>query len=117
MALPLTTDPTPLHADEHGVVRVGGTRVTLHVVIAAFLQGATAEEIAMRYDVLSLPDVYATIAYYLRHRDEDQAHPQAQLRRPPPGGGPAGGPVAGPVGGHSVSVLVVCVGVVCVWLV
>jgi uncharacterized protein (DUF433 family) len=80
MALPLTTDPTPLHADEHGVVRVGGTRVTLHVVIAAFLQGATAEEIAMRYDVLSLPDVYATIAYYLRHRDEVDAYFAAQER-------------------------------------
>lgn len=35
----MTTDPTPLHADDHGVVRVGGTRMTLHVVIAAFLQG------------------------------------------------------------------------------
>jgi uncharacterized protein (DUF433 family) len=74
MALPLTTDPTPLHADRHGVVRVGGTRVTLHSVVAAFLQGATAEEIALRYDVLSLPDVYATIAYYLRHRTEIDAY-------------------------------------------
>jgi len=74
MALPLTTDPTPLNTDRHGVVRVGGTRVTLHSVVEAFLQGATAEEIALRYDVLSLPDVYATIAYYLRHRDDIDAY-------------------------------------------
>jgi uncharacterized protein (DUF433 family) len=80
MALPLTTDPTPLHTDEHGVVRVGGTRVTLQVVIGAFLQGATAGEIAMRYDVLSLPDVYATIAWYLRHREEVDTYLAEQQR-------------------------------------
>lgn len=70
MALPLTAEPTPLRTDEHGVVRVGDTRVTLDVVVNSFLQGALAEEIAMRYDVLDLADVYATIAYYLRHRAE-----------------------------------------------
>jgi uncharacterized protein (DUF433 family) len=74
MALPLTTDPTPLSTDRHGVVRVGGTRVTLDSVVGAFLQGATAEEIALRYDVLSLSDVYATIAHYLRHRNEIDAY-------------------------------------------
>lgn len=78
MALPLTTDPTPLHADEFGVVRVGGTRVTLHSVIGAFLEGATAEEIAARYDVLSLSDVYATIAYYLRHRADIDTYLDAE---------------------------------------
>lgn len=70
MAIPLTKEPPPLHTDEHGVVRVGGSRVTLDLVIGAFLEGATPEEIAVRYDVLDLVDVYATIAYYLRHRDE-----------------------------------------------
>ena len=70
MALPLTKESPPLRTDEHGVVRVGDSRVTLDLVVGAFLEGATAEEIAMRYDVLDLVDVYATIAYYLRHRDE-----------------------------------------------
>lgn len=74
MALPLTTDPTPLSTDRHGVVNVGGTRVTLDAVVGAFLQGATAEEIALRCDVLSLSDVYATIAHYLRHRNEIDAY-------------------------------------------
>ncbi len=63
-------DPTPLKTDEHGVVRVGGTRVTLDQVVGPFLQGVTAEEIAMRYSSLDLADVYATIAHYLRHREE-----------------------------------------------
>ena len=53
-------------------MRVGGTRVTLDTVVAAFLEGATAEEIA--YPVLALADVYAAIGYYLRHRSEVEAY-------------------------------------------
>jgi len=47
-------------------VRVGGTRVTLDTVIAAFHEGATAEEIVYQYPSLDLADVYAVIGYYLR---------------------------------------------------
>lgn len=67
MALAIAAEPIPLATDEHGVVRVGGTRVTLDTVAAAFDGGATAEEIAQDYPVLSLADVYATIGYLLRH--------------------------------------------------
>jgi len=35
--------------DSHGVLRVGGTRVTLDTVIAVFKEGATPEEIVYRY--------------------------------------------------------------------
>jgi uncharacterized protein (DUF433 family) len=73
-ALDLTADPTPLRRDEHGVVRVGDTRVTLEVVVGAFRKGAAAEEIVARYDVLALPDVYATLAFYLRHQVEVDAY-------------------------------------------
>lgn len=62
--------PLPLALDKHGVARVGGTRVTLDTVVRAFTRGATAEEIAQQYPSLSLPDIYATISYYLQHRDE-----------------------------------------------
>lgn len=72
---------TPLRVDEHGVARIGKTRVTLEQLVAAFLQGATAEEIAARYDVLDLSDVYATIAYYLQHRDEVDAYVADERRR------------------------------------
>lgn len=74
MSLPLTTEPPPLRTDEHGVVRVGQSRVTLDLVVGAFLEGATAEEIAMRYPSLALGDVYAAAAYYLRHRQEVDAY-------------------------------------------
>ena len=70
MSLVVETQPVPLQADEDGVVRVGGTRVTLDTVITAFETGATAEQIAHDYPVLELADVYAVVTYYLRHRGE-----------------------------------------------
>ncbi len=59
----------PLATDEHGVVRISGTRVPLEIVVDAFNQGDGAEEIAAAYSSLALPDVYAVLTYYLRHRD------------------------------------------------
>ena len=57
----------PLAYDAEGVIRVGGTRVTFDVVISAFLDGATAEEIAQQYPSVSLADLYSVIGYYLSH--------------------------------------------------
>jgi uncharacterized protein (DUF433 family) len=62
--------PHPLREDAHGTVRVGATRVALESVIALFDHGASAEEIALRYDALTLGDVYATLSFYMAHRDE-----------------------------------------------
>ena len=62
--------PLPVALDMDGVARVGGTRVTLDTVVRAFLRGATAEEIAQQYPSLSLSDIYATVSYYLQHREE-----------------------------------------------
>lgn len=66
----LQADPLPLRQDEHGTIRVGNTRVTLELVIHAHEGGATAEEIARRFDTLEAADVHAVIAYFLRHRRE-----------------------------------------------
>lgn len=68
----------PLAKDEFGVFRVGGTRVTLDLVIGAFERGATAEEIAQRFPSLHLPDVYQVIGYYLNHREELQSYLEAR---------------------------------------
>jgi len=68
---PLTrTEPIPLSEDADGVIHVGGTRVTLDTVLAAYRQGSTPEQIAQDYSALQLADVYAAIAYSLRHREE-----------------------------------------------
>ena len=63
-------DAIPLAKDAHGVFRVGGTRVTLDLVIRAFNRGATAEEIAQDFPSLQLSDIYQVIGYYLKHGSE-----------------------------------------------
>ena len=71
MNLPSVSDPLPVVVGENGrVIRVAGTRVTLDTLIGAFKRGATPEEIAQDYSAVSLPDVYAVITYYLRHRSD-----------------------------------------------
>jgi uncharacterized protein (DUF433 family) len=74
MALVIETEPVPVAIDADGEARVGGTRVTLDTVVSTFEQGASAEEIVLRYPTLKLADVYAVITYYLRHRAEVAAY-------------------------------------------
>ena len=70
VAIEIKTQPAPLQVDADGVVRVGGTRVTLDSVIMAFSSGSTAEQIVHQFPTLTLADVYAVIAYYLRRTEE-----------------------------------------------
>jgi uncharacterized protein (DUF433 family) len=80
MSLTISSDPAPLVADENGVVRIRGSRVRLDTVIYAFNQGATAEEILQQYPSLGLSEIYATIGYYLQHRDSVDAYLQERGR-------------------------------------
>lgn len=68
------SEPPPLQQDQAGTIHVGGTRVTLDTVVGTWDNGATAEEIAQRYDALALADVHAVLSYCLRHREEVQAY-------------------------------------------
>jgi len=70
MTLMMQAEAPPLRAETDGALRVGDSRVLLEMVIYAFEDGATAETIVQRFPSLKLPDVYAVIAYYLRHRGE-----------------------------------------------
>lgn len=63
-------DAIPLSKDANGVYRVGGSRVTLDLVVRAFNRGATPEEIAQAYPSLQLADIYQVIGYYLKHGAE-----------------------------------------------
>lgn len=74
MAFSIVEEPIPLKIDADGVVRVGGTRVTLDTVVYAFKQGATAEEIVQQYPSLQLADIYSTLGYYLRRQSEIEAY-------------------------------------------
>jgi uncharacterized protein (DUF433 family) len=73
VALPETVT-LPLKMDEHGAIRVSGTRVTLVTVIVRYHQGDSPESIHEGFDGLPLNDIYAVIAYYLAHRDELDAY-------------------------------------------
>ena len=80
MSLALTAERPPLVTDSAGVVRVAGTRVTLDTMVAAFHDGATAEEIAEQYPSLQLSDIYAVIGYYLRCKAEVHEYLAARER-------------------------------------
>ena len=76
----------PLHWDEAGGIRIAQSRVTLDSLLASYHAGSTPEEIAVQYSVLSLSDIYATIAYYLAHPQQidsylEQRQQEAQERR------------------------------------
>ena len=66
--------PLPLQEDEHGVLRVAGSRVPINLLVYAYRNGATAEEIALDYPTLKLADIYAVLSLYLLHRDDVDAY-------------------------------------------
>jgi uncharacterized protein (DUF433 family) len=74
MSVVIEAPPVPLRTDEHGVMRVGRTRVPLDTVVYAFNQGSSPEEIVMSYPSLELVDVYAVVNYYLHNRTEVDAY-------------------------------------------
>ncbi len=74
MSMTIDPQPVPLSRDADDVIRIGGTRVTLDIVVESFIEGATAEEIVHQYPTLQLADVYAVISYYLRHRSEVEVY-------------------------------------------
>jgi len=63
-------EPAPLRLDESGTLRVGDTRITLDLLVARHRLGDSPAEIVRAYDILTLADVHAAIAYYLRHQSE-----------------------------------------------
>jgi uncharacterized protein (DUF433 family) len=77
MNRPLEAIAGPLSEDEHGGLRVGKSRVLLEMVLVAHRQGATAEDITRMYSTLESADVYAVLAWALRH----PADAEAYLRR------------------------------------
>lgn len=81
MNLTIAVEQVPLAADANGVIRVAGTRLPLDIIIFAFHQGATAEEIVQRFPIIDLADVYAVIGYYLRHRVELDVYLKARQEK------------------------------------
>ena len=74
VALRLQPEVPPLADDGAGGLRISGTRVSLDTIVHAYSQRATPEQIAEDFSTVSLAQVYAVIAYYLKHRDEVDAY-------------------------------------------
>lgn len=74
----MSDNSTYVRTDEHGVMRVGETRVMLDSVVAGFDRGFSAETIQEQYPALSLEEVYGAIAFYLGHREQVEAYLQEQ---------------------------------------
>ena len=53
-----------------GLIRIDGTRITVHRIATLYKQGQSAEDIAQTYSHLSLGQVYAALAYYHANRAE-----------------------------------------------
>ena len=70
----IRADGPPLRLDDGGAVRIGTSRISIDLIVEQYENGMTPEEMVRAYDTLVLADVYATIAYYLRHRDEVRAY-------------------------------------------
>lgn len=73
MTLIVEPQPIPLRKEPDGSWRVGNSRVLFSLVVSAFNNGRTPEEIVQSYDTLSLEEVYAVLAYYLAHRKDVDA--------------------------------------------
>jgi uncharacterized protein (DUF433 family) len=69
---------TYVRADEYGVLRIGGTRVSLDSVVYAYRQGQAPEAIRQQYSTLSLEEIHGALAFYLANREEVDRYLQRQ---------------------------------------
>jgi len=76
-----STQDVPLSVGEDGTIRIADTRVTLESVVHHYQQGATAEEIVLRFPALRLADVHSCLAYYLNHQERIHEYLTRQDRR------------------------------------
>ena len=67
--------------DEHGVYRVGDTRMMLDGVVYCFRRGETPEEIHAQYPSVSVEQIQGAIDYYRQHQQgiDDYLVEQAEL--------------------------------------
>jgi uncharacterized protein (DUF433 family) len=55
-------------------IRIKGTRVGIETVLRDYKDGASPEEMVLRYPTLSLEQVHATITYYLANEEKAEGY-------------------------------------------
>ncbi|MGB9553466.1 MAG: DUF433 domain-containing protein [bacterium] len=66
---------------DENTIRIAGTRVGIETVLRDYQEGASPEEIVLRYPTLSLEQVHATIIYYLANRERIEGYLERVKRR------------------------------------
>lgn len=61
-----------------GLLRIEGTRITVHQTVVWYKQGFSAEEIADQYPHITLAQVYTALAYYHANQAEVEAELAAE---------------------------------------
>jgi uncharacterized protein (DUF433 family) len=74
----MASENSYVRTDEHGVIRVAATDVSLDSVMAAWEQGSSPESIRSQYPALSLVEVYGALTWCLEHPNEVEAYRQRQ---------------------------------------
>jgi uncharacterized protein (DUF433 family) len=64
----------PLLVLDDGTMRVAGTRVSLDSLVYHYQNGASAEELALKFPGLRLADIHACLAYYLDNQEVVQEY-------------------------------------------
>ena len=59
-----------LDQSEPGIIRIKGHRIDLAIIVKAFHDGQSPEQIVHDYATLTLEEVYGVIAYYLHNKSE-----------------------------------------------
>jgi uncharacterized protein (DUF433 family) len=62
-------------------IRIAGTRVGIETVLRDYQEGASPEEIVLRYPTLSLEQVHASITYYLANQEKVEPYLERVRRR------------------------------------
>lgn len=75
------TERVPLAQNEAGDLYVEGSRVFLEDLVDLYRQGYSPEEMALAYPSLALADLYAVLAYILRHPAEVEVYLERQRAR------------------------------------
>jgi uncharacterized protein (DUF433 family) len=71
----------PLETNEQGVIRVSGTRVSLDSILHAYYEGATAEEIVLRFPTCTIENIYTIISWALNNPGFVNRYLQEQTAR------------------------------------
>ncbi len=71
-------ETVPLFQDEHGRVRIKGSRVTLDTLIANFKKGYKPKQIQDGFPTLSLEQITGAIEWYRSHRSQADAYLKEQ---------------------------------------